>query len=78
MPSAETPILSNIHVYPIKSCHSIQLDECQIGNLGLEYDRRFVIVEEKNGRFITQRLVYIYLFICLFIYFNTYIKKKKR
>ncbi|CAO3649523.1 unnamed protein product [Cunninghamella blakesleeana] len=55
MPSTETPTLSNIHVYPIKSCHSIQLDEVQVGSLGLDYDRRFVIIEDKNSRFITQR-----------------------
>ncbi|CAO3653612.1 unnamed protein product [Cunninghamella echinulata] len=55
MPSTETPTLTNIHVYPIKFCHSVQLEECQVGNLGLENDRRFVIIQDKNGRFITQR-----------------------
>ncbi|ORZ15855.1 MOSC N-terminal beta barrel domain-domain-containing protein [Absidia repens] len=55
MPALQNPTLSNIHVYPIKSCHSVQLNESQVGNLGLVNDRRFMFIEEANGRFITQR-----------------------
>lgn len=55
MPSLQTPTVSNIHVYPIKSCHSVQLNESEVGNLGLVNDRRFMFIEQDNDRFITQR-----------------------
>ncbi|KAI8070837.1 hypothetical protein BC940DRAFT_295681 [Gongronella butleri] len=54
MPTAATPTLTKIRIYPIKSCHAVELEECEINNLGLALDRRFLIVQE-NGRFITQR-----------------------
>lgn len=47
--------MENIHIYPVKSCHSIELEECQVGNLGLENDRRFMMIEEDTNKFITQR-----------------------
>ncbi|KAG0735638.1 hypothetical protein G6F16_009443 [Rhizopus arrhizus] len=55
MPSSTEPIVESIHIYPIKSCHSIELKECKVGNLGIEHDRRFMIVEAKTNKTITQR-----------------------
>lgn len=55
MPVAAEPTLSAIRIYPVKSCHCVQLEECEIGALGPKYDRRFMFIEESNKRFITQR-----------------------
>ncbi|KAI8086372.1 MOSC N-terminal beta barrel domain-containing protein [Halteromyces radiatus] len=55
MPSLQTPTVSGIRIYPVKSCHSVQLEESEVGNLGLVNDRRFLFIEEATNRFITQR-----------------------
>jgi len=47
-------ILSEINIYPIKSCHGISLTEAAIRQRGLECDRRWVIVD-RDGNFLTQR-----------------------
>lgn len=49
--------ISGIFVYPIKSCGPVALDSCQLVRGGLEYDRRYMLVDE-NGRFITARTVH--------------------
>ncbi len=41
--------LSDLHVYPIKSCGGIAVDE-----RGLRHDRRWMLVDETGG-FISQR-----------------------
>ena len=41
-------ILSEIWTYPIKSCKGMRHKEVDINLLGLSYDRRFVIVDEKG------------------------------
>ena len=46
--------LSAIHVYPIKSLKGIALDAAKVEQRGLQYDRRWMVVDE-NDRFITQR-----------------------
>ena len=46
--------LKGIYIYPIKSIMGISLLEAQAGERGLEYDRRWMLVDEKNT-FITQR-----------------------
>lgn len=46
--------LQTITLYPIKSCAGIALQEAQMEERGLQYDRRFMIVDE-SGTFITQR-----------------------
>jgi hypothetical protein len=46
--------LSEIFVYPVKGARGIALDEAQVGDRGLEHDRRFMIVDPE-GRFLTQR-----------------------
>ncbi|KAI8971441.1 MOSC N-terminal beta barrel domain-containing protein [Mycotypha africana] len=55
MSTADTPTVESILIYPIKSCHYIQLQECEVDNLGLKYDRRFMIVYEDTNHFVTQR-----------------------
>lgn len=46
--------LTSIHVYPVKSCGAIDLDEAEVLPQGLALDRRWMLVDA-NGRFITQR-----------------------
>src|SRR6516225_1812645 len=46
--------LHTITIYPIKSCAGIALQEAWMEERGLQYDRRFMIVDE-SGTFITQR-----------------------
>lgn len=47
-------LLSALHVYPIKGCGGIALEECAVTDRGLRHDRRFMLVDER-GRFLTQR-----------------------
>ncbi len=46
--------LSDIVIYPIKSCSGISLKESNVGVRGLEHDRRWMVVNE-NGLFLSQR-----------------------
>ncbi len=48
------PTLQSIHVYPIKSSAGIELSTSWVEELGLAFDRRFVITN-LNGEFITAR-----------------------
>jgi len=47
-------ILSEIWIYPVKSLGGIRLKKSQIEQRGLQYDRRWMLVDE-NGTFLTQR-----------------------
>jgi len=47
-------ILSEINIYPIKSLKGIPLTEAKIKRRGLEFDRRWMLVDDKN-KFLTQR-----------------------
>ena len=47
-------ILSEINIYPIKSLGGISLSKSVVENRGLKYDRRWMLVDEKN-KFLTQR-----------------------
>ena len=49
-----TPILAEIHIYPIKSCGGISLQTVEVGPKGPHLDRRWMLVS-KEGRFISQR-----------------------
>lgn len=55
MPSVSVPTVESIQIYPIKSCHGVQVQECQVDNLGIKHDRRFMIIYDNNNRFVTQR-----------------------
>jgi len=46
--------LSEINIYPIKSCRGISLAEARVEHRGLEFDRRWMLVDV-NNRFLTQR-----------------------
>jgi uncharacterized protein len=46
--------LTNLHVYPIKSCRGIALESARLAPTGLADDRHWMLVRP-NGRFITQR-----------------------
>mgnify|MGYP001202571835 CR=1 FL=1 len=46
--------LSNIIYYPIKACRGFEVDSACIERMGLEHDRRMMVVTEQ-GRFLTQR-----------------------
>ncbi len=46
--------LSEINIYPIKSLAGISLKESKIERRGLEFDRRWLLIDEHN-KFLTQR-----------------------
>ena len=48
--------LSEINIYPIKSTKGIALQSAQVGRRGIEFDRRWMLVDE-SGKFISQREV---------------------
>jgi uncharacterized protein len=52
------PILTELHLYPIKSCGGIALREATVTGAGLMseyiYDREWMVVDD-HGRFLTQR-----------------------
>lgn len=47
--------LSELYRYPVKSGQAQSLQASPVGLLGLQGDRRWMVVEEENGRFLTQR-----------------------
>ena len=47
-------ILSEINIYPIKSLAGISLNEAKIERRGLEFDRRWMLIDA-NNKFLTQR-----------------------
>jgi uncharacterized protein YcbX len=48
------PHISQLFVYPIKSCAGIDLSEIQLQETGLAHDRQFMLVDAQ-GRFVSQR-----------------------
>lgn len=46
--------VSEITIYPVKSCKGIQQEKLFIGNKGPHMDRRWMVVDE-NGKFLSQR-----------------------
>lgn len=46
--------LSEINIYPVKSLGGISLTETKVENRGLQFDRRWMLVDE-NNQFLTQR-----------------------
>ena len=49
------PTLSQLYIYPIKSLGGIALNSANVTNRGLQYDRRYMLVDNNNS-FITQRI----------------------
>ncbi len=48
------PVLTEIYVYPIKSCAGIALERATLLETGLEYDRNWMVCEA-DGAMLTQR-----------------------
>ncbi len=46
--------LSEIFIYPVKSLGGIRVDKAEVTDRGLQYDRRWMLIDE-NNRFISQR-----------------------
>ncbi len=46
--------ITALHVYPVKSCRGIALSRARLTPAGLEWDRRWMLVDER-GRFVSQR-----------------------
>jgi uncharacterized protein YcbX len=44
----------SLHVYPVKSCRGIDLDEAEIIATGFRHDRQWMLVDEEGG-FLSQR-----------------------
>lgn len=49
-----TVVLSGLYIYPIKSASGISLPSAKVEERGLQYDRRWMLVDE-TGKFLTQR-----------------------
>jgi len=48
------PIIGQLYIYPIKSLGGIAVDKAMVTNRGLQFDRRFMLIDGNNS-FITQR-----------------------
>jgi len=48
------PVLTGLHVYPVKSCRGLSLESVEVDERGPRHDREWMIVDEE-GRFVTQR-----------------------
>ncbi|KAJ1913319.1 hypothetical protein H4219_005261 [Mycoemilia scoparia] len=44
-----------IYIYPVKSCAGIKVDSARTALTGFEYDRLWMVVDEKTGKFVSQR-----------------------
>ena len=51
---SDTLILSQIHIYPVKSLGGLALSSAQVEPRGLQHDRRWMVVDQ-DGNFLTQR-----------------------
>jgi uncharacterized protein YcbX len=47
-------LLSQIYIYPVKSARGIPLNKAVVSDRGLQYDRRWMLIDEEN-KFITAR-----------------------
>jgi len=48
------PRISELHIYPIKSCAGLALPRAQLSDWGLAYDRNWMVCDA-HGQFLTQR-----------------------
>ncbi len=48
------PVVSALHLYPIKSCRGFSVPAARLDSFGLEHDRRFLVVDV-TGHFLSQR-----------------------
>lgn len=49
-------VLSELYIYPVKSCKGMPQESIQVGLKGPEYDRRWMVVDS-SGRFLSQRIL---------------------
>ncbi len=49
--------VTQLFIYPIKSLGGIELTQSEVTQRGLQYDRRYMLVDE-NGQFLTQRTLH--------------------
>ncbi len=49
-----TAVISQLYVYPVKSCAGVQVQETLLTETGLEFDRAWMVVDTQ-GQFLTQR-----------------------
>ena len=47
--------VGDLFYYPIKSCAGVKVEKLSLDDFGPTFDRRFMLVDFENGRFITQR-----------------------
>lgn len=47
--------LSEISIYPVKSCAGISLDTAEVEPRGLQFDRRWMLANANTGKFLTAR-----------------------
>ncbi len=47
-------VISRLFVYPVKSCAAVEVQEAILTESGLEFDRAWMVVDERGG-FLTQR-----------------------
>jgi uncharacterized protein len=52
--TAAAAAVASLHVYPVKSCRGIALQEARLTPAGIEHDREWMVVSPE-GRFVTQR-----------------------
>ena len=50
-----TAIIDALYIYPVKGMAGVSLTSAQVTRRGLEGDRRWMLVDAENGRFLTQR-----------------------
>ncbi len=48
------PRIHSLHVYPVKSCQGIQLQQAELVKTGIKFDRHWMVVD-KQGNFLSQR-----------------------
>ena len=53
---ASTTQVTGLSIYPVKSLAGIQLQDTYIDSMGLQYDRRWMVVSPE-GKFLTQRTI---------------------
>jgi len=54
LPADLRGVISQLIVYPVKSCAGVQVQEALLTETGLEFDRAWMVVDER-GAFLTQR-----------------------
>ena len=51
-----TGVISQMFIYPVKSCAGIEVSEAILSPAGLSHDREWLIVDQ-DGQFVTQRQI---------------------